>query len=62
MIVRGDGIELWSGRVTGMSGPQAVDVSIRGIDNVELEVVPGEEFDLADHANWCDARFIKSKQ
>ena len=62
MIVRGDGIELWSGRVTGRSGPQGVDVSVRGIDTVELEVIPGEEFDLADHANWCDARFIKSKQ
>ena len=62
MVVRGDGIELWSGRVTGRSGLQVVDVSIRGIDAVELEVVPGEEFDLADHANWCDARFIKSKQ
>ena len=62
MVVRGDGIELWSGRVTGRSGLQVVDVIIRGIDAVELEVVPGEEFDLADHANWCDARFIKSKQ
>ena len=62
MIVRGDGIELWSGRVTGRSGPQAIDVSVRGIDSVELEVIPGEEFDLADHANWCDARFIKSKR
>ena len=48
--------------MTGRSGLQVVDVSIRGIDAVELEVVPGEEFDLADHANWCDARFIKSKQ
>ena len=62
MIVRGDGIELWSARVTGRSGPQVVDVSVRGIDAVELEVVPGEEFDLADHADWCDARFIKSNQ
>jgi len=62
MIVRGDGIELWSGRVTGMSGPQVIDVSVRGIDAVELEVVPGEEFDLADHANWCEARFVKSKK
>lgn len=62
MIVRGDGIELWAGRVTGTSGPQAIDVSVRGIDEVELEVVPGEEFDLADHANWCEARFIKSKK
>jgi hypothetical protein len=61
MIVRGDGIELWSARVTGRSGPQVVDVSVQGIDEIELEVAPGEEFDLADHANWCDARFIKSK-
>lgn len=62
MIVRGDGIELWSGQVTGVSGPQTIDVSIRGIELIELEVAPGEEFDLADHANWCDARFVKSNQ
>lgn len=62
MIVRGDGIELWSGQVTGMSGPQSIDVEIRGIQTVELEVVPGEDFDLADHANWCNARFVKSNQ
>ncbi len=60
MVVRGDGIELWSGQVTGMSEPQSIDVDIRGIQTVELEVVPGEEFDLADHANWCNARFVKS--
>jgi hypothetical protein len=61
MIVRGDGIELWSGRVTGVSGQQVVDVDILGIQEVELEVVPGEDFDLADHANWCNARFVKTK-
>jgi hypothetical protein len=61
MIVRGDGIELWAAEVTGSSGLQVLDVSIEGIGEVELEVVPGKDFDLADHADWCDARFLKTK-
>jgi hypothetical protein len=61
MIVRGDGIELWAAEVTGSSGLQVLDVSIEGIGEVELEVVPGKNFDLADHADWCDARFLKTK-
>jgi hypothetical protein len=28
---------------------------------VTLVVEPGEGLDLGDHANWCDARFIKNK-
>ena len=61
MTVRGDGIELWSKRVQGSGKPQKVDVDISGIKEVELVVYPGEEFDLGDHANWCDAKFLKTK-
>jgi hypothetical protein len=28
---------------------------------VTLLVEPGEGLDLADHADWCDARFIKNR-
>ena len=61
MIVRGDGIELWSERVTGGGGPLEIDVDIEGIKEVVLVVSPGAEFDLGDHANWGEARFLKTK-
>ncbi len=61
MVVRGDGIELWSKRVRGSGEPQEIDVDISGIKRVSLIVYPGEDFDLADHADWCNARFVKTK-
>jgi hypothetical protein len=59
MVVQGDGRELWSQRLRGSDPPREIDVDITGMRTVSLIVYPGEEYDLADHANWCDARFIK---
>ena len=59
MSVYADGIKLWSQRVTAETPPQKVDVDISGMASVTLVVEPGEQFDLADHANWADAKFVK---
>ena len=61
MIVRGDGIQLWAQRVRGSDDPDAIVIDITGVNKVSLIVLPGENFDLGDHANWADARFTKSK-
>ena len=61
MVVLGDGIELWSRRVRGSDDPQEIDVDIEGINQISLVVYPGEYFDLGDHANWGNARFVKTK-
>ena len=61
MVVLGDDIELWSRRVRGVDDPLDVDINIEGINQVSLVVYPGENFDLADHADWCNARFVKTK-
>ena len=61
MVVRGDGIELWSKRVQASDGPQTIDVDITDMKEVALIVYPGEEFDLGDHADWGEARFLKTK-
>ena len=61
MVVRGDGIELWSKRIKAADEPQQVDVDISGIKEVSLIVYPGEDFDLGDHADWGEARFLKTK-
>lgn len=59
MSVYADGIKLWSQRITGQTPPEALDVDITGMAKVTLIVEPGEQFDLADHANWADAKFVK---
>ena len=61
MVVRGDGIELWSKRIKAADEPQQVDVDITGIKEISLIVYPGEDFDLSDHADWGEARFLKTK-
>jgi hypothetical protein len=61
MVVLGDGIELWSRRIRGSDDPQEIDVDIEGINQISLVVYPGENFDLGDHANWGNARFVKTK-
>ena len=61
MIIEGDGIRLWSKRVTGTSDPEPVVVPIKDINEVALIVLPGANFDLADHAVWADAKFTKSE-
>ncbi len=61
MVVRGDGIELWSQRVQGSGEPVEVDLDISGMDRIALVVYPGVDFDLADHADWGNARFVRTK-
>ena len=55
-----DGITLWSKRVTAKEDPVEVDVDISAMDAIALVVDPGEEFDLGDHVDWANARFVKS--
>jgi len=61
VVVRGDGIELFRKRIQASDVPQEVDVEIGDINEVTLGVYPGHNFDLADHLDWCDARFLKTK-
>ena len=57
-IVRGDGRELFRKRVQGRDKPSLIRVNIRGVQRVILLVEPGNNLDIADHADWCDARLI----
>ena len=57
--VWGDGIELWNGVISGREDPLLVDVDIAEMKRVALVVRNGLHFDLADHVNWGDARFLK---
>jgi len=58
-VVRGDGRELLRQRVRGGEPAAAVRVEIGGVARLEVGVESGENLDLGDHANWCDARLIR---
>jgi hypothetical protein len=58
-VVEVGGKEVFRQRMTGKDAPKAVNVPIAGEEKITLIVEPGEDLDLADHANWCDARFVR---
>jgi hypothetical protein len=58
-VVAADGEPLLTRRMKGADSPAEISVPIAGRQQVTLQVEPGEGLDLADHADWCDVRFIK---
>ena len=61
LVVQGDGIQLWSKRLRGSDPPELLSVDIAGMNEIVLIVKAGEQFDLADHVDWCEARFVKNR-
>jgi hypothetical protein len=59
-VVLGDNRELYRQRVRGGEEPRTLQLDIDGVDRLTLLVEPGEDLDLADHADWCDARLLKN--
>lgn len=55
-----DGREVFRETMTGKTPPKEIRVPTAGAQRVSLIVEPGEDLDLADHADWCDARFLKA--
>ena len=58
-VIEAGGKEVFRQRMTGKDAPKTVSVPIAGREKITLIVEPGEDLDLADHANWCDARFVR---
>jgi len=48
-----------SGPVTGTDPPRDVSIQVSGVNQLTLLVDYGDQMDLADHANWADARLIR---
>jgi len=61
VVVIGDGKELFKKRIRGKDKPVDVRVAIKGVETVKLIVQQGENWDFSDHADWCDARFIREQ-
>ena len=57
-VVETDGKQRFRRRMTGADQPHAVRVPVAGARRLTLTVEWGEDLDLADRANWCDARLL----
>ena len=57
---RGDGQQLWQGRVRGGQPIQVLDLPLAGIAELRLEVALGERFDIGDHLMLGDAYLVRA--
>ena len=61
VVVKTDGVEVFNQRITGSGDPLKLDVDVASANRVSLIVLPGREFDLADHVVWGNAKLINTK-
>jgi hypothetical protein len=57
-----DGQPVFSRRKKGTDQPEAIQVEIPRAQQVTLRVEPGEDLDLADHADWAEVRLVRNKK
>ncbi len=57
--IKGDGKSLWQGALRGTEPGQTIDVAVSGVRRLEIVVDFGEDLDIADHVNLCDAKVSK---
>jgi hypothetical protein len=59
--VLADGQPVFTQRMRGSDPPRDIQVPLEGVEQVTLLVEPGAELDLADHADWCEVRFVRKR-
>ena len=59
LVVLGDGKSLWQADVRGSEPAQELDVDISGIKRLEIVADYGEQSDIGDRLDLCDARVSK---
>ena len=59
LVVSGDDRELFAQTITGSDEPLALDVDITGVKRLKILVDFGEQLDIADCLDLCDARITK---
>ncbi len=57
--IEGDGRPLLDAPVTGADPPRPVDLDLTGVGRLTILVDYGEDMDVADHLDLCDARIVK---
>jgi hypothetical protein len=59
LVISGDDKELFSQAITGHDEPFPLDLDITGVKRLKIVVDFGDELDIADHLNLCEARLTK---
>lgn len=59
LVIRGDDRELFNEAVTGSDEPLALSLDISGVRRLRILVDFGQQLDIADWLNLCDARVTK---
>lgn len=59
LVISGDGKVLFSRNITGRDEAVPVDLDITGVKRLKILVDFGQELDIADHLDLCDARITK---
>jgi hypothetical protein len=59
VVITGDGKQLYSQRVTGHDSAQPINLDVAGVRRLTILVDFGDEMDVSDHLNLCDARLTK---
>ncbi len=59
LIISGDGRELLAKTIAGTDAPLEIDVDLTGVRRLTIEVDFGEDLDVADHLDLCEARIVK---
>jgi hypothetical protein len=59
LIISGDGRQLFSGTVAGKDSPLALDLDLAGVRRLSILVDYGDDMDVADHLDLCEARIVK---
>ncbi|QDU13366.1 NPCBM/NEW2 domain protein [Gimesia maris] len=57
--IKGDGRTLYSGNVRSSDSPVELNLDVRGVRDFEVLVDFGDNLEICDHLDLCEARFIK---
>jgi hypothetical protein len=59
LVIQGDDRQLYSGKLTGSDPPVELDLDLAGVRRLTILVDFGDDLDVADHLNLCEARIVK---
>jgi NPCBM/NEW2 domain-containing protein len=59
LVIKGDGRQLYSGKLTGKGPAAALDLDLSGVRRLTILVDFGDDLDVADHLDLCEARIVK---
>jgi hypothetical protein len=57
--ISGDGKPLWEGTIERGDDPQPLELDVTGVKRLELVVGFGEDLDIGDHLDLCEAKVTK---